>query len=285
MKRRGRPRHPDILTPREWEVLALLRDKLANPQIAERLGITRDAVKYHVSEILSKLGVASREEAALWRPSERPWWAAWPLWAKIAGAATVATVTVACAIAVWRAAGGGPEQEEVSKAKEQPPSDAVCAAAARGAFHGAQPSLPFAVFCPGVLPDGMTIDRSTYGPDAKNPPDITPPAWAASLFVAFRDPASGATVTFDEGSLGNDLFPEWRQYPPPSPIAVTYGNEPAQLHPEYVAGRLGTQPAVVLTTLDGYTYLMTATGVPADVIQEVSASMVRLGDTTVPRRH
>jgi len=76
MKRRGRPRHPDILTPREWEVLALLRDGLANPEIAERLGVTRDAVKYHVSEILSKLGVTSREEAAIWRPSERPWWAA-----------------------------------------------------------------------------------------------------------------------------------------------------------------------------------------------------------------
>jgi DNA-binding CsgD family transcriptional regulator len=76
MKRRGRPPHPDILTPREWEVLALLREGLANPEIAERLGVSRDAVKYHVSEILSKLGVSSREEAAVWRPYARPWWAA-----------------------------------------------------------------------------------------------------------------------------------------------------------------------------------------------------------------
>src|SRR5688572_24985435 len=76
MKRRGRPPHPDILTPREWEVLALLREGLGNPEIAERLGVSRDAVKYHVSEILSKLGVTSREEAAVWRPYERPWWAA-----------------------------------------------------------------------------------------------------------------------------------------------------------------------------------------------------------------
>ena len=76
MKRRGRPPHPDILTPREWEVLALLREGLANPEIAERLGVSRDAVKYHVSEILSKLGVSSREEAAAWQPYERPWWVA-----------------------------------------------------------------------------------------------------------------------------------------------------------------------------------------------------------------
>jgi DNA-binding CsgD family transcriptional regulator len=76
MKRRGRPPHPDILTPREWEVLALLREGLGNPEIAERLGVSGDAVKYHVSEILSKLGVSNREEAAVWRPYQRPWWAA-----------------------------------------------------------------------------------------------------------------------------------------------------------------------------------------------------------------
>ena len=75
MRRRGRPRHPDILTPREWEVLALIREGLSNPEIAARLGIGREGVKYHVSEILSKLGAASREEAARWRPEkERPSW-------------------------------------------------------------------------------------------------------------------------------------------------------------------------------------------------------------------
>ena len=68
MARRGRPRHPDILTPREWEVLALLRERLTNEQIAERLSVTVHAARYHVSEILSKLGVASREEAAAWQP-------------------------------------------------------------------------------------------------------------------------------------------------------------------------------------------------------------------------
>src|SRR3989442_14848523 len=64
MPKRGRPPHPDILTPREWEVLALLRERLTNRQIAERLAISVHAARYHVSEILSKLGVGTREEAA-----------------------------------------------------------------------------------------------------------------------------------------------------------------------------------------------------------------------------
>ena len=75
MNRPGRPAHPEILTPREQEVLALLREGLTNPQIAERLSISLDGAKYHVSEILSRLGVSSRDEAARWEPSERSWWA------------------------------------------------------------------------------------------------------------------------------------------------------------------------------------------------------------------
>jgi DNA-binding CsgD family transcriptional regulator len=75
MGKRGRPRHPDVLTPREWEVLELLRDQLSNEEIARRLGITERTAKFHVSEILGKLGLASREEAARWEPRARPWWA------------------------------------------------------------------------------------------------------------------------------------------------------------------------------------------------------------------
>lgn len=75
--RRGRPKHPDILTPREWEVLALLREGLSNEEIARRLGISLDGAKYHVSEILGKLGLENRADAARWRPEEaRPWWLA-----------------------------------------------------------------------------------------------------------------------------------------------------------------------------------------------------------------
>ncbi len=51
------------LTPREFEVLALMVEGLSNPEIANRLIVTRSTVKFHVSSILAKLGVTSRTEA------------------------------------------------------------------------------------------------------------------------------------------------------------------------------------------------------------------------------
>ena len=52
------------LTEREWAVLALLVEGLNNTQIARRLGVSPSTIKSHVSNILTKLGVTSRTEAA-----------------------------------------------------------------------------------------------------------------------------------------------------------------------------------------------------------------------------
>lgn len=57
------PAPGDDLTPREREVLVLLVEGLNNAEIADRLMIGRSTVKTHVSNIFSKLGVASRVEA------------------------------------------------------------------------------------------------------------------------------------------------------------------------------------------------------------------------------
>jgi NarL family two-component system response regulator LiaR len=51
------------LTQREQEVLALMIEGLNNPEIADRLVVSRSTAKAHVSNILSKLGVSNRAEA------------------------------------------------------------------------------------------------------------------------------------------------------------------------------------------------------------------------------
>ena len=56
---------PDGLTDRERDVLELLAEGLANPQIARRLGLSTKTVQNYVSRILDKLQVADRTQAAL----------------------------------------------------------------------------------------------------------------------------------------------------------------------------------------------------------------------------
>ena len=58
---RGRPAHPDLLTPAEWEVLDWMRHGLRRKEIARRRGTSIDAVKYHLGNISGKLGVSGRD--------------------------------------------------------------------------------------------------------------------------------------------------------------------------------------------------------------------------------
>jgi DNA-binding NarL/FixJ family response regulator len=54
------------LTAREAEVLGLVKDGLANKQIARRLGISERTVKAHLTSAFARIGVVDRTQAALW---------------------------------------------------------------------------------------------------------------------------------------------------------------------------------------------------------------------------
>jgi DNA-binding NarL/FixJ family response regulator len=54
------------LTPREREVVSLVRQGLANKQIARRLGISERTVKAHLTAAFAAIGVQDRTQAALW---------------------------------------------------------------------------------------------------------------------------------------------------------------------------------------------------------------------------
>jgi DNA-binding NarL/FixJ family response regulator len=64
--RRTTPAASVDLTPRETEVLALVRQGLANKQIARRLGISERTVKAHLTSTFQRIGVVDRTQAALW---------------------------------------------------------------------------------------------------------------------------------------------------------------------------------------------------------------------------
>ncbi len=67
MAKPGRPPFDDVLTPAEWKVAECVRHGLTNPQIARRLDVSLDAVKYHVANVLQKLGFESRLQLRQWR--------------------------------------------------------------------------------------------------------------------------------------------------------------------------------------------------------------------------
>jgi DNA-binding NarL/FixJ family response regulator len=54
------------LTNREAQVLGLVREGLANKQIARRLDISERTVKAHLTSAFARIGVADRTQAALW---------------------------------------------------------------------------------------------------------------------------------------------------------------------------------------------------------------------------
>ncbi|MBE0608769.1 MAG: hypothetical protein IH609_05280 [Dehalococcoidia bacterium] len=73
----GRKRHPEPLTPAEQRVLEEVRTGATNPEIAIRLGLSINTVKYHVANMLAKTGLDDRRELRQWcmpREGTSNWW-------------------------------------------------------------------------------------------------------------------------------------------------------------------------------------------------------------------
>ncbi len=63
---RGRPPHADVLTPGEWRTVHAVQHGMTNAEIARRRGVSVDAVKYHVANALTKLGLPDRKALRAW---------------------------------------------------------------------------------------------------------------------------------------------------------------------------------------------------------------------------
>jgi DNA-binding CsgD family transcriptional regulator/Tol biopolymer transport system component len=94
-RQRGRPPYP-LLTPAEERVLEFVRQGKTNAEIGVRLGVSPDAVKYHVSNLLGKAGLSTREELAGWQPQPGTFfgraWGGIPLLGKVALGASAIVV-------------------------------------------------------------------------------------------------------------------------------------------------------------------------------------------------
>ena len=56
----------NTLTRREWQILTLVSEGMSNAEIAQRLWVTEQTVKFHLSNVYRKLGVSNRTQASRW---------------------------------------------------------------------------------------------------------------------------------------------------------------------------------------------------------------------------
>ncbi len=203
-RRRGRPPHPDVLTPAEWRVVDEVRKGRTNPEIAEALGLSANTVKTHVSSILAKLDFSGRDQLTTWEgqpaatgagraSSPGPAWAAFLLHGRagavakgVAGVLLVVAIGLVARAAVGSARGGGGAgaPPTASPAATVEPG-AVLPPPPAGSGHSAALTLPAGFPVGGFtltrLPNGAVIAAGGIVCDASaSPPAARPTASTAS---------------------------------------------------------------------------------------------------------
>jgi DNA-binding CsgD family transcriptional regulator len=119
------------LTEREHDIARLVAGGLTNAEIAERLGITFATAKWHVSQVLSKLEVDSREAVAerlaepAPPPRDRASWRMWslaPLLKPLGIAAAVVPISLVAGITALVLVSGGGNEPAVAPLEATPTS-------------------------------------------------------------------------------------------------------------------------------------------------------------------
>ena len=260
--RRGRPPYPDLLTPREQEVLDLLRLGLTNQQIADRLGITLYGARYHVSEILSKLGVASREQAAAWQPeaASRRWAILGILhrlaesgWFKAGAAGAIGAAAVAVALLAFGVIAMGTRRANESASVLATPTPTVAPEATPTLSPDAPPVGPLIVALENypevhllvydVGASRLLVDKALTGGD-----NYTGDARAGEVLIASTSAVSAAAF---DGTM-RDIYSESRPDYKVANVAVSPDGSMAA-----IAVQLYPGPESLLTpTVDDGDYLL-----------------------------
>ncbi len=179
------------LSPRQREVLDLIARGKTNAEIAATLGLSLDGAKWHVREILGKLDVTSREEAAnYWHQENRPMArlaralaAVTPgggMFKIIAGAGALAAVTVAVTMVLLalRSAGADSSPNPPTFPDATPTGTATPTVPASPTVLGTgtsvpSPSAPVATPTAEVPTPAST--PTTTAPTPASTPEVTPP--------------------------------------------------------------------------------------------------------------
>lgn len=197
---RGRPRSPGILTPAEQRVLEELRRGGTNAEIAARLGVTLDAVKFHISNMLGKLGLENRRQLAAWRPEPRRrlfGLLALPaaldpvgrvlVWAGVAAAGAVALGVVAVVLIVLSTLDGGEQQVALAPTVSAP---ATATSTATPPPTATPTPMPTATPTPRPAPTWQissptpaATPTATAPPTSTRPPGCDPPPYVHVDYV------------------------------------------------------------------------------------------------------
>lgn len=204
-------------TSRQRQVLDLLTKGRTNTQIAEALGISRDGAKWHVSEVLSKLGVDSREEAAgYWRARNglrlrftRMFGALIPGagWLKVAGAVSGVGVVVAGLAVFFALRGSGSSGGPIAETT-------ATVAASTTAVSTPAGTLPTT----GETIDGVPVRALTIGSDAQVPSNLAVYYSTMCYACGPLEPPAYRAYTDASGQLHiDDLL---------APLKARYGRNP-----------------------------------------------------------